>query len=204
MKKLRYRDINIPGRFMYGRARICTEAVWFQSMYRQAHCSALQLTDKPVTLLPTYWGNWCANMSSGPSCRKEKPLQHFSLFAESLEGLGGVGLQKLFPVPDYLSGPPGEGLRRPPQPHLSSRWHCLLRFKGQEIAVLKLPLNTHQLVTAVSTKLVSWQLWGSGRWNTAEKPNVSINVLASINSQKSRKMAPAPFLPSKSHETADR
>ena len=74
MKKLRYRDVNIPGRLMYGRARICTKAVWFQSMYRQAHCSALQLTDRPVTLLLIYWGNWCANMSPGPSCRKEKPL----------------------------------------------------------------------------------------------------------------------------------
>lgn len=38
-----------------------------------------------------------------------------------------------------------------PQPHLSFRWHSSLQFKGQEIAVLKMPLNTHQtcLLTAV-------------------------------------------------------
>ena len=73
--------------------------------------------------------------------------------------------------------------------------------KKKEIAILQLPLNTHQLVTAESTKLVSLTAVKLWTWNASEKPNVSINVLANINSQNSRKMAPASLLPSESHRT---
>lgn len=72
---------------------------------------------------------------------------------------------------------------------LSSRWHTSCNFEGQEIATMKLPLSTLQLVMAVSTILVSWQPCNSGHWRAAaEKPNVSTNMLASINCQNSRKM----------------
>lgn len=195
MKKLRYRDVNIPGRLMYGRARICTVAVWFRAyiIATAQYCSS-QTDQSPFCLCIEATDVLICHL--GPVAGKRN---HSSILVCLQNHWKGCELA----FRNYFSTrlpirPSREVLRRPPPATSEFQMTLLAAVYGSGNCYSETALNTHQLETASPPNLSLGQLWGPWDAGTLQKTQCFHKCVKQINRPEEQKDGLLPFLPSKS------